>query len=154
MLSLILYASCDCNYDLCKKQRNGDYYTWAVFDTFLCNAIRKLSKVEQLSNVNLYSGLSNVKLSKNILKQCYLPTFISTSWNKQVSINFIKHDGMLIKFANNIIDNVDCCSVDWISKHFDECEVLICRTYRLNDNKFDFKIFDETKKEKRIKERK
>eukprot|EP01084_Bolivina_argentea_P052218 95931_1 len=28
MLSLILYTGCDCNYDLCKSERNGDYKKW------------------------------------------------------------------------------------------------------------------------------
>ena len=36
MLALILYTGCDCNYDLCKSQRNGDYHKWRIFDNCLC----------------------------------------------------------------------------------------------------------------------
>eukprot|EP01084_Bolivina_argentea_P208501 355450_1 len=43
MLALILYTSCECNYDLCKSQRNGDYNKWKVFDYCLWNAILLLS---------------------------------------------------------------------------------------------------------------
>eukprot|EP01084_Bolivina_argentea_P259889 438713_1 len=32
MLSLILYTGYDCNYDLCKSQRNGDFSKWKWFD--------------------------------------------------------------------------------------------------------------------------
>eukprot|EP01084_Bolivina_argentea_P271282 461547_1 len=32
MLSIILYTGCDCNYDLCKSQRNGNYKKWKWFD--------------------------------------------------------------------------------------------------------------------------
>ena len=28
MLALVLYTGCDCNYDLCSSQRNGDYNKW------------------------------------------------------------------------------------------------------------------------------
>eukprot|EP01084_Bolivina_argentea_P203237 347150_1 len=42
MLSLILYTGCECNYDLCKTQRGGDYDTWKIFDYCLSKAIKKL----------------------------------------------------------------------------------------------------------------
>eukprot|EP01084_Bolivina_argentea_P282502 483583_1 len=32
MLSLILYTGCDCNYDLCASQRNGNFGKWKWFD--------------------------------------------------------------------------------------------------------------------------
>eukprot|EP01084_Bolivina_argentea_P289456 497070_1 len=31
MLALVLYSSCNCNYDLCKSQRNGNYKKWKWF---------------------------------------------------------------------------------------------------------------------------
>eukprot|EP01084_Bolivina_argentea_P308560 533595_1 len=34
MLALVLYTGCECNYDLCKSQRNGDYKKWKWFDYF------------------------------------------------------------------------------------------------------------------------
>eukprot|EP01084_Bolivina_argentea_P260280 439498_1 len=39
MLALVLYTSGQCNYDLCKSQRNGDYVKWKWFDYLLFNAI-------------------------------------------------------------------------------------------------------------------
>ena len=35
MMALILYTSGDCNYDMCKSQREGDYTKWVVFDSLL-----------------------------------------------------------------------------------------------------------------------
>eukprot|EP01084_Bolivina_argentea_P310178 536685_1 len=46
MLALILYTSCDCNYDLCKSQREGDYQKWKWFDLCLCEAIKELNSKE------------------------------------------------------------------------------------------------------------
>eukprot|EP01084_Bolivina_argentea_P015007 28067_1 len=42
MLALILYTGCDCNYDLCKSQRNDDYNKWQKFDYCLYSAIKSL----------------------------------------------------------------------------------------------------------------
>ena len=91
MLSLVMYTSCDCNYDLCKEQRTyGNYDKWYNFDRCLTSAIKKLSKVEQFDNPNskfrLYSGLHKVKLDKKSINFCYFPTYISTSWEKDVSL--------------------------------------------------------------------
>eukprot|EP01084_Bolivina_argentea_P094903 170631_1 len=38
MLALVLYTSCNCNYDLCKSQRNDDYDKWKWFDYCLYHA--------------------------------------------------------------------------------------------------------------------
>eukprot|EP01084_Bolivina_argentea_P270560 460087_1 len=40
ILALILYTGCDCNYDLCKTQRDGDYKKWKWFDYCLYHAIK------------------------------------------------------------------------------------------------------------------
>ena len=50
MLSLLLYTGCDCNYDLCKSQRNGDYEKWLAFDNCLYAAISRLHEMEDYSS--------------------------------------------------------------------------------------------------------
>eukprot|EP01084_Bolivina_argentea_P307977 532415_1 len=55
MLSLILYTGCDCNHDLCKSQRNGDYKKWKWFDLTLYSAISKLDKFET-GTFTVYTG--------------------------------------------------------------------------------------------------
>eukprot|EP01084_Bolivina_argentea_P017723 33069_1 len=55
MLSLVLYTGCECNYDLCKSQRNGNYDKWKWFDYHLYNAIKKLSAKES-GAFPVYSG--------------------------------------------------------------------------------------------------
>eukprot|EP01084_Bolivina_argentea_P104696 187458_1 len=56
MLSLLLYTGGECNFDLCKTQRNGDYKKWKWFDYCLYNAIHKLSKREY-GLYKIYTGL-------------------------------------------------------------------------------------------------
>ena len=134
MLSLILYTGCDCNYDLCKFQRNGDYKKWYYFDKCLYNAIKKLNERETYSNnMKLYSGLSGVQLNQSKLALAYFPTYVSTSYIKDVSISFMVQDtafanGMMMELNENIAQNFICCSVTWVSKFRDECEILIART--------------------------
>ena len=68
---------------------------------------------------------------ENKLECCYFPTYISTSYNKNVSDQFSRNDGMLIQIGDQII-NEKChkfCSLEWISKFPDECEVLFARTW-------------------------
>lgn len=155
MLALILYTSCDCNYALCKSQRKGDYTKWVLFDAALNNGIKKLSQFERIpKNIKLYSGLNNVNLKENIIRQCFLATYISTSWNRDVSMQFIKENGMLIEFNSNVFLNsnsncnsslhsnsgLKCCTVDWISKFPDECEILVARTSHPTSNKIDIQV--------------
>lgn len=139
MLALILYTDCDCNYDLCREQRNRNYSKWKAFDRILYCAIYKLSQFEKISNLSLYSGLTNAKADENDnkLKGCYFPTYVSASWDKCVSLTFVQKRVMLIEFDNEICNQISCCTVDWISKFPDECEVLIARTDRWNNLKFD-----------------
>ena len=149
MLSLLLYTGCDSNYDMCKAQRSGNYIKWECFDSNLLMAIRKLSNHEILENFTVYSGLGNVKLDEQSLKERYFPTYTSTSWNRNVSMAFIQNNvainnnddkknnqnnnsgggGMLIELNKNAVKQFACASVDWVSKFTDECEVLIARTW-------------------------
>eukprot|EP01084_Bolivina_argentea_P096780 173980_1 len=46
MLAFLLYTGCECNYDLCSSQRNGNYQKWKWFDFCLFNGIQKLSAKE------------------------------------------------------------------------------------------------------------
>ena len=134
MLSLILYTGCDCNLDLCKEQRNGNYKKWYYFDICLYNAIKKLNSRETyIGDMKLYSGLSNVQLDKKRLPLAYFPTYVSSSYVKEVALSFMVHNtaftnGMMMQCNENICKNFICCSVTWISKFSDECEILIART--------------------------
>ena len=165
MLSLILYTGCDCNYDLCKSQRNGNYMKWELLDITLYRAIKKLNERERFikGGVKLYSGLNNVQLSQKKIDICYFPTYISTSYVKDVSMSFMKQNGLLIEMDNNIINKFICCNVTWISKFPDECEVLIGRTAAISidqtynnatltimDQKFEDKKLDELQNKSKI----
>ena len=110
MLSLLLYTGCNCNYDLCKSQRNGDYDKWPHFDACLYNAIKIMSQSENYSTLSndmpfhLYSGLRQVQLkNQNKIDAFYFPTYISTSYNKFVSKEFAQNNGMLMQFDSNTI---------------------------------------------------
>eukprot|EP01084_Bolivina_argentea_P220320 373412_1 len=144
MLALILYTGCQCNYELCKTQRNGDYKTWKWLDLCLYTAINGLWRREK-GTYKLYSGLANVKLDKKLITNGYFVTYTSTSWSKDVALRFLYQygdTGMLIEmdkdFRNNTFNR--CCDVSWISKYPDECEVLMARGGQFVDN-CDFKRF-------------
>ena len=51
MLALILYTGCDCNYDLCKCQREDNFTKWRIFDKCLYSAISKLHDIERYDDV-------------------------------------------------------------------------------------------------------
>ena len=129
MLALILYTGGDCNYDLCKSQRNGNYDKWKWFDFCLFWGITKLSQREE-GKYKLYSGLNKVKLNKKEIKEGYFVTYVSTSWNKNIAQDFMNGEGMIIEIDENFKNGYDiyCCDVSWISKFPDECEVLFCRS--------------------------
>eukprot|EP01083_Nonionella_stella_P308181 1086191_1 len=61
MLALVLYTGCECNYGLCKSQRNGNYSKWKVFDKCLGYAVDTLSQFE-VSAFPVYSGVGSVML--------------------------------------------------------------------------------------------
>ena len=148
MLSLLLYTGGDSNYNLCQSQRNGNYEKWKCFDECLYDAISCLHSVEDYSsyfnkNINsddhddtsiilhLYSGLNKVQLkNEKKIDLFYFPTYVSTSYNKEISIDFAQNNGMLMQFDSNVIlkKQFIFCSLEWISKFTYECEILIART--------------------------
>eukprot|EP01083_Nonionella_stella_P172758 593862_1 len=132
MLALILYTGCDCNYDLCTSQRNGDYDKWKWFDHCLFWAINSLSERER-GNYKVYSGLKNVKLKQKQVTGAGFPTYTSTSWCKDVAVAFMQGKGMIIEMDATFVKDgrVGCCDVSWISKFPDEAEVLFSRTYSI-----------------------
>ena len=144
ILSLVLYTGCECNYDLCASQKNGNYKKWKWFDLCLRNAIQELSNREQLVGISLFAAKPNVTQDKIHTLGCSFPTYVSTSWNKQVSLHFMKKNGTLIEINDDkFINNVRCSSVDWVSKFPDECEVLIARSDETNATKFDLKVIGQ-----------
>ena len=82
MLALILYTGCDCNYDLCSSQRNGDYDKWKWFDYCLYGGIKKLS-LEEEGRYEVYSGLRGVQMDTKVVTNGYFVTYVSTSWRKK-----------------------------------------------------------------------
>ena len=128
---MIHYIACNCNYDLCASQRNGDYKKWKFFDMCLFNAIQKLS-THETGKYPVYSGLNGVKMDKKIVTNGYFVTYVSTSWRREVSEIFTGGDkGMIIQFDEEYRNHetVKCCDVSWISKFPDECEVLFARSF-------------------------
>ena len=140
-----MYAGCDCNYDLCKSQRNGDYGKWKWFDFCLYHAIYDLS-LKETGDFPVYSGLNGVKLDEKIVKSGYFVTFVSTSWRKEVAQKFMgKQKGMMIEIADCFKNDyyTTCCDVSWISKFPDECEILFARSQNRLDI-FSCVILDES----------
>ena len=146
MLALILYTGCDCTYDLCKTQRNGNYKKWVEFDVNLFYAIKELSKIEDYSRyfekkgkIYLYSGLKRVQmdLGTHAFKCGYFPTYVSTSYEKKVAYHFSRVHGMLLQFDPQIIKEkqIKCCSLEWISKFKNEREILFARTMSHNKDR-------------------
>lgn len=143
MLSMIMYTGCDSNYDLCKSQRLGLYDKWKWFDYCLWHAVDKLSKKES-GQYKVYSGLNKVKLNKQYVATGYFRTYVSTSWVKDVSMEFMEEKGMIIEIDESFRKLNKCCNVSWISKFPDECEILIARSVgAVDNNKFQCKILDE-----------
>eukprot|EP01083_Nonionella_stella_P066706 175890_1 len=144
MLALILYTGCDCNYDLCASQRNGDYMKWKWFDYCLCDAIWTLSDREH-GLFSVFSGLNNVKLSSKSVKCGWFRTYVSTAWNRAVAETFMSGNGMILNIDKEFknYEDVYCCDVSWISKFPDECEVLFARSIGLNWDEFECAVLDE-----------
>eukprot|EP01084_Bolivina_argentea_P075899 137543_1 len=146
MLALILYTGCECNYDLCSSQRNGDYKKWKWFDYCLYHAIETLSLCEH-GSFPVFSGLNSVKLNKKAIENGYFVTYVSTSWNKRVAKAFMKGDGMIIQIDKQFKNNelIYCCDLSWISKFPDECEILFARSIGFGSDGFKCKVLDESK---------
>eukprot|EP01083_Nonionella_stella_P184272 668481_1 len=150
LLALILYTGCDCNYDLCSSQRQGDYKKWKWFDCCLFQGIKKLGFREQ-GMYKLYSGLSGVKVNQKDVISGYFPTFTSSSWSKVIAQMFMsqKSDkGMIIEIDEEYRNTMGvlCCDVSWISKFSDECEILIARSAGnfKDSNRFTLKVLDDS----------
>ena len=129
MLALVLYTGCDCNYDLCKSQRSGDYQKWKYFDRFLGQAIKTLSYRER-GSFAVFTALDKVMLENEEIECGWFPTYVSTSWLEPVAMDFVRNTGMLIEIDQEFKrhENVFCCDVSWISKFEDEAEVLFARS--------------------------
>eukprot|EP00484_Ammonia_sp_Unknown_P004364 CAMPEP_0197080152 /NCGR_PEP_ID=MMETSP1384-20130603/213986_1 /TAXON_ID=29189 /ORGANISM="Ammonia sp." /LENGTH=472 /DNA_ID=CAMNT_0042519033 /DNA_START=18 /DNA_END=1436 /DNA_ORIENTATION=- len=143
MLALVLYTGCECNYDLCRSQRNGDYAKWKWFDYCLFWAIWKLSKRET-GSFSVYTGLNGVQLPRTMVPCGYFKTYVSTSWRREIAEKFMGgNSGMIIQFDEAYKNNewIFCCDVSWISKFPDECEVLFARS-DLDDNRFQCVVMD------------
>ena len=143
----LFQIGCECNYDLCSSQRNGDYDKWKYFDYCLWNAIQKLSSQEN-GKYPVYSGLNGVKINEKVVTNGYFVTYVSTSWQKNVSEAFTQGNGMMIHFDEEFTDRgwIRCCDVSWISKFPDECEILFARSVQdiWNDNNnFKCEILEE-----------
>eukprot|EP01084_Bolivina_argentea_P051808 95277_1 len=130
MLALVLYTGCECNYDLCSSQRNGEYKKWQWFDYCLYNAINELS-VREKGDFAVYSGLNGVKLNKKKINKGWFKTYVSSSWIKEVATSFMGNDqGMIFQIDKKFKKDgyIKCCDVSWISKFPDEKEVLFARS--------------------------
>eukprot|EP01083_Nonionella_stella_P153809 494659_1 len=154
MLALILYTGCQCNYDLCKSQRNGDYKKWKIFDYSLSNAIELLSKHEK-GSCKLYSGLRSAKMDKKEISQGFFPTYVSCSWVKDVSEAFMRDHtgkGMIIEFDKDVRETFRCCDVSWISKFPDEYEILMSRTasFSRTQHGFTLSVLDDENGKQRV----
>eukprot|EP01084_Bolivina_argentea_P036459 67457_1 len=141
MLALILYTGCQCNYDLCLSQRNGDYSKWKWFDWCLYHGISDLWKRET-SSYSVYSGLDSVQLDRAEITQGYFKTYVSASWNKNVASSFIRNKGMLMELDNITRKHYHySCDVSWISKFPTEYEILFTRSV-LGSTKLIWKVID------------
>eukprot|EP01083_Nonionella_stella_P291268 991166_1 len=158
MLSLVMYTQCECNYDLCESQRDGNYKKWHWFDFCLYNAIYKLSQLES-AECKLFSGLCGVNFDVKNISKGYFVTYVSSTWNKDVAMGFVGAEGMIIEIDQSIQSDKHfvCCDVSWISGFPHECEILIARStgklfyvdnvgydkqYK-TDNQFGAKIIDQ-----------
>eukprot|EP01084_Bolivina_argentea_P019684 36604_1 len=144
MLALVLYSGCECNYDLCSSQRNGDYKRWKWFDVCLYDAIKRLSWNE-IGSFSVFSGLKGVKIDNNVVKNSYFVTYTSTSWRKDVATSFMGgNTGMIFQIDKEYKtkSKVYCCDISWISKFPDEFEVLFARSS--NEGPFQCIVLDES----------
>ena len=127
-MNIYTFTGCDCNFDLCKSQRNGDYVKWKWFDYCLYNAIGGLS-TREYGYFSVFTGLSGVKLDYKTVRNGFFVTYVSASWNEQIAISFTNGNGMIIEIDKDYKYHQDvyCCNVSWISKFPDECEILFAR---------------------------
>jgi hypothetical protein len=130
---------------------------WPIFGAILDSAIRLLDKHDERVNRPpiVYHGLQDINMDKSIFnnhgtrkRDNYFKygTFVSTSWDRQVSLGFIGEKGCLL-----VIDTSEQsdsgkrlvgADVSWISKFPMESEFLIARkpTFEITDMKFDAEL--------------
>eukprot|EP01083_Nonionella_stella_P110780 324404_1 len=125
ILALLLYTGCTCNHDLCLSQRNGDYEKWKVLDWCLNSAIRRTSPFER-GTFKVWSAVCGVQFDQKEISLGYLPTFTSTSYNRQVAEGFAGGEGALLELDEELRSQWPCCDVSWISD-FPEYEILFSR---------------------------
>ena len=140
MLALILYCDGDCNYDLCKTQRE---YTvtkkWPYFHYILNDAINKLSQFETHYE-HIYTGVCGVFLESKIESQsAYFQSNVSFSTDLNIALQFHGDSGIIIGLNMQRIFNPDyfvACDVSWISSVPSEKEILctIGSSIRVYDN--------------------
>eukprot|EP01083_Nonionella_stella_P074909 203357_1 len=133
VLSILVYTGCDANYDLCKSQRENNYKKWKMLDKALIEAIHILHKKQSTSYKSLYSGIKGVKIhttSVNMHSVFVLRTFMSTSVDRDVALEFAKPNGMMIKMGPEYIQNAVYADVSMFSKHPYEKEILLCRNVK------------------------
>ena len=137
------YLGGECNYDLCKTQRNGDYTKWKWFDLCLYNAIGELAGKER-GKFPVFSGVGGLKLDSKVIAEGHFITYTSTSWKKDVATSFMNGKGMMIRIDPDYKDFAGC-DVSWISKFPDECEILFSRsTGYPRKNNWKCQVIDES----------
>ena len=136
LLALILYCNSNCNHDMSLSMRNGDFRKWKVFYQCIESGIFILNKFEEFRNVTFYSGICGVCLNLNDAFSNYKIDYrglkatmeapMSFSMNLNVAKRFRGNEGTLIGVKIDNSSDCDFCmaSVDWISKFWDENEVL------------------------------
>lgn len=105
MLALILYSGCDCNYDLCREQRDIDdrhwegSKKWSMFEFSVFEGVRKLHRYddEYQKSDPIYSGIGKVLLIKDQIEgKKKFSSIVSTSRDVDVAIDFRGDDGGLL----------------------------------------------------------
>ncbi|CAF1452625.1 unnamed protein product [Adineta steineri] len=127
---------------------------WPIFGAILDSAIRLLYRYDERQNRPplVYHGLRDTEIDKYVFnnhgtekRDSYFKygTFVSTSWDKEVSLGFMGEKGCLLEIDTS--EPPDGCQrlvgadVSWISKFPVECEFLIARkpTFEVTEIVFD-----------------
>lgn len=169
MLAIILYTDTAVYSDLRSdemrfcRQKPIDYFSrwqpqkWPIFGAILDSAIRLLDKHDDPNNrpAEVYHGLNNFQIDKSLFnnhgsekKENHFKygTFVSTSWDKLVSLGFIGEQGCLLIIdttqTSYIHQRLVGADVSWISKFSQESEFLIARkpTFEITGIEFDYEL--------------
>ncbi|CAF1272912.1 unnamed protein product [Rotaria magnacalcarata] len=156
MLAIILYCGTDAYADMRSDEIQYTMQTfhwgeaakkqkWPVFSNILDDAIRCLNEADKDRRPSrVYHGLKDIEVdpktfnneSRAALYQQHnkqhfkYGTFVSTSWDKEVSLSFMGNHGSLltIDLTNESNDKICGADVSWISKFPIESEFLIARS--------------------------